>query len=49
LDAREIDAWQAAEPAPAAKTAIVSLGNARLRRQRSAKVSISGRSMTFGP
>jgi hypothetical protein len=41
LDAREVDAWQAAVAA--------SLGDAGLRRQRSVKVSMRGRSMIFGP
>jgi hypothetical protein len=47
--AREIDAWQAAEPALAAETAMAPLGDARLLWQRSVKFSMRGRSMTFGP
>jgi hypothetical protein len=46
---REFSAWQRAEPALAAETAIASLGDARLLWQRSAKFSVRGRSMTFGP
>jgi hypothetical protein len=46
---REFSAWQRAEPAPAAETAIASLGDARLLWQRSAKFSVRGRNMTFGP
>jgi hypothetical protein len=44
--AREIGACQAAEPALAAET---TLGEARLLWQRTVKVSVRGRSMTFGP
>jgi len=43
---REFSAWQRAEPALAAET---TLGDARLLWQQTVKVSVRGRSMTFGP